>query len=54
MEEWQMEEELKTYKVVIELEVTAENSQEALENAVSDIKELKKDGTLEATITVID
>lgn len=44
----------KNYKVVIELEVLADDKHEAYNNAIADIKELDRDGTLEPVITEIE
>lgn len=43
-----------TYKVTVELEVTAENKQQAIDFALDDIKELSKNNTLEPTVELLD
>ena len=42
------------FSVIINLEVTAESKEKALSYAVSDINELHRNGTLEATIEPVD
>ena len=42
------------FSVTIQLNVTADTTDEALENAVSDIQELHRNGTLEATIVPVE
>lgn len=44
---------MKDYRVTIELEVTADSQEEAIENAVMDIKELHQNGTLEPNVKEI-
>lgn len=45
---------MKTYEVVITLEVTAESEDEALDYALEDAKELHESDTIYANITQID
>lgn len=45
------QENLKEYRVVIELDVTAENEQQTLDYAVQDIQACHKEDTLTGNIT---